>query len=754
MKSRKYILTAVIFLLVHIQGGHAALSGVREAHRDVRAAESEATATGHGARGRASGYGETRILRVPGDSRVPVERFDGSVKAPAITLAGWRQLIFEMSNAADDRDSWPNIREIEREAGKIVAMGVIPLAVAHFRYETIRTGVLENGDVSIRDGRPVPTLDDATIGSTAFVCTPMKEYTHRGSHVRFVLSDSFYITNDSRGPVDLAVDFGDGSGFRTIRFGEEHEVSYAKPGRKVISTRLTLEDDTILNASSHFTVEHLQTPSPHDTIAVVASIPYMAEYGTGEAYVYLSPLHGTIVNPVVVVEGFDIDNSMYWDELYYLLNQEDLIESLRNDGYDAIVLNFMDATDYMQRNAFVLVELLQQVLTMISDRDDMAVVGASMGGLIARYALAYMEQEGIEHGTRLYMSFDSPHRGANIPLGIQYWMEFFSEDSAEAAFLRDRLNSPAARQLLVYHFTDPPGSTGENDPLMDTFKADLAAVGDYPVIPRKVAVANGSGYGVSQGFAAGDQLILYEYSSLLVDIVGNVWAVPDGTTGMVFDGLMDLIWPLPDRDMRVTVSGTEPYDNAPGGTRASMVQMDTTEAPYGDIVALHDDHCFIPTVSALDLETADLFYDIAGDPSIMEITPFDAIFYAATNEEHVTITPENAVWIIHEVELGVTGIEEGETPRVSALHQNYPNPFNPRTRIDLIMFQAGRGRLCVFDVGGRRVATLLDGFLEEGRHSVSWNGENDDGHSAATGIYFYRLEACGTVLTRKMVLLR
>jgi hypothetical protein len=61
----------------------------------------------------------------------------------------------------------------------------------------------------------------------------------------------------------------------------------------------------------------------------------------------------------VVVEGFDLDNSMNWDELYALLNQQNLLEDLRADGYDAVVLNFSDATDYLQRNAFVLVDLLQ-----------------------------------------------------------------------------------------------------------------------------------------------------------------------------------------------------------------------------------------------------------------------------------------------------------------------------------------------------------------------------------------------------------
>jgi hypothetical protein len=364
-----------------------------------------------------------------------------------------------------------------------------------------------------------------------------------------------------------------------------------------------------------------------------------------------------------------------------------------------------------------------------------------------------MEQEGLDHRTRLFVSFDSPHRGANIPLGVQYWVEFFSEDSAEAAFLRDRLNSPAARQMLVYHFTVPPGSTGESDPLMDTFNTNLAAVGDYPSMPRKVAVANGSGHAVPQGFSAGDQLILYEYESLLVDIVGNAWAVPDGGPGMVFDGLMDLIWPLPDRDLQVTVSGTEPYDSAPGGTRSSMAQMDSTEAPYGDIIALYDDHCFIPTVSALDLETADLFHDVAGDPLIMDLTPFDAIYYPAVNEEHVSITPDNVDWFLYEIEQGLTG-EDGETPSALALHQNYPNPFNPRTRINLVMPRNGMAKVTVFDVRGGRVATLFEGMLDKGPHSLFWDGRDSSGRPAGTGVYLYLFEACGTELSRKMVLLR
>ncbi|MFH1754961.1 MAG: hypothetical protein ABIA59_04590, partial [Candidatus Latescibacterota bacterium] len=199
-------------------------------------------------------------------------------------------------------------------------------------------------------------------------------------------------------------------------------------------------------------------PSPHDTLFITAAIPYDGQPGSGEAYIYLADSLGSLKNPVIAVEGFDLDNSWYWAELYNHLNQESMIERLRSAGYDIVILNFTDATDYVQRNSFVLVELIQQVQAMIDPTLTIAVAGASMGGLCARYALAYMETQGLEHRVRNFISFDAPHLGANIPLGVQYWLDFFSGLSGAAADMLGRLNRPAARQLLIYHYTDPPGA--------------------------------------------------------------------------------------------------------------------------------------------------------------------------------------------------------------------------------------------------------------------------------------------------------
>ena len=66
----------------------------------------------------------------------------------------------------------------------------------------------------------------------------------------------------------------------------------------------------------------------------------------------------------------------------------------------------------------------------------------------------------------------------------------------------------------------------------------------------------------------------------------------------------------------------------------------------------------------------------------------------------------------------------------------------------------GGGSLRVYDAKGRLVATLVDGFRIAGPHSVVWNGQNSNGASVSTGVYFYSLQFGGESVTRKMVLLK
>lgn len=83
------------------------------------------------------------------------------------------------------------------------------------------------------------------------------------------------------------------------------------------------------------------------------------------------------------------------------------------------------------------------------------------------------------------------------------------------------------------------------------------------------------------------------------------------------------------------------------------------------------------------------------------------------------------------------------------LRQNYPNPFNPTTTIGFSLAQTGRTRLAVFDLLGRRIATLVDTLMSAGYHEAHF-----DGKGLPSGIYVYVLQSNGRRTVRQMTLIR
>jgi len=95
----------------------------------------------------------------------------------------------------------------------------------------------------------------------------------------------------------------------------------------------------------------------------------------------------------------------------------------------------------------------------------------------------------------------------------------------------------------------------------------------------------------------------------------------------------------------------------------------------------------------------------------------------------------------------ITG--SSELPERIALSQNFPNPFNPTTSIPFSLPAAAEVRLDVFDLLGRKVATLKNGFLPAGTHSVHF-----DASRLSSGIYMYSLQAGDSKITRTMTLMK
>jgi hypothetical protein len=92
---------------------------------------------------------------------------------------------------------------------------------------------------------------------------------------------------------------------------------------------------------------------------------------------------------------------------------------------------------------------------------------------------------------------------------------------------------------------------------------------------------------------------------------------------------------------------------------------------------------------------------------------------------------------------------ENELPEKIVLNQNYPNPFNPTTVISYELPQSSEVSLQVFDISGRLITTLNEGYAEAGTHTATFDAGN-----LSSGVYIYTLQAGDVVLNRKLTLIK
>jgi hypothetical protein len=89
-----------------------------------------------------------------------------------------------------------------------------------------------------------------------------------------------------------------------------------------------------------------------------------------------------------------------------------------------------------------------------------------------------------------------------------------------------------------------------------------------------------------------------------------------------------------------------------------------------------------------------------------------------------------------------------------SVSQNYPNPFNPTTTIKFNLPSSMNVEVSVFNILGQKVRTLAKDRFDAGVNSLVWNGDDNSGKSVSSGIYFYKVEAGSSSVTKKMVLMK
>jgi hypothetical protein len=98
------------------------------------------------------------------------------------------------------------------------------------------------------------------------------------------------------------------------------------------------------------------------------------------------------------------------------------------------------------------------------------------------------------------------------------------------------------------------------------------------------------------------------------------------------------------------------------------------------------------------------------------------------------------------------GVNAGAYP--TCVEGNHPNPFNPSTTMPFTLAKQERVVLEIYDAGGRLIRDLMNDVIPAGRHDATWDGRDNAGNQAATGVYFVRFTAGNFETTRKVVLIK
>ncbi|MFI9056621.1 alpha/beta hydrolase [Streptomyces anulatus] len=348
--------------------------------------------------------------------------------------------------------------------------------------------------------------------------------------------------------------------------------------------------------------------------------------------------NGNLVRPVILADGFNLGRSKL-DVLYHGLESGGFpfISELRRRGRDVILLGFEERSASILDNAeAALAVILRTSAEQLGDAR-LVVGGFSMGGIVTRYALAKMERQRMDHRTALYFSYDSPHRGASIPVGVQAFSHFipFPNDFAR------QMNSPAAREMLWQHY-DKDTEKITVAPERTEFLAALDRVGNWPQIPMKIAVANGRADGIGLPDVKPGEVAL-RIDRIYPGTTFYTQAQGDDVTAAYLNRR------FPKAEQTVATNGFPELDGAPGGTlHTYKILSGAMEKLGGKIDLRHEDVCFVPTVSAVairDIEKQDDLYANVGDLDPQE-SELDDFLCSSTTTAHTGITEELGTWIM------------------------------------------------------------------------------------------------------------
>jgi len=458
------------------------------------------------------------------------------------------------------------------------AVDVIPLGGLFYEYSQFSAEAVNNaqtfgdpGIVSIYNGK---FLDKYRNGiwrnpyeqKNVFAIAPSVN-SHDKLAFKIKMPSNLFVSNQSSLIQSIEYRLSDTASYQPLTQNQLIDVSYPSTGTYTWTFKMTLTNGQILYSHTKFVVDgdlgsYIDTSastSKNGNLEPQSKRTLYSGNNRATMYIHLAPGRNRVTKPLIVAEGFDMGNIIAPTREAGLTNiqsfkssllQGGYLYSLINSDYDIIYVDWNNGVDYIQNNSGLLAAAISWVNANKVGTEQNVVIGQSMGGLVARYALKDMEDHGIAHQTKLYVSHDSPHLGANIPLSIQnmlvnvtrayvktpiavgvgeFVVPFFNEGISVGDMLT-LTDTPAARQMLINYVNR---HYQIDNSVHDNWQNILKAKG-YPQQCRNVAISNGSECGTDQTLS--NLLRLYKETSnqhMFSDILGSLIGVATNRLDMI-----------------------------------------------------------------------------------------------------------------------------------------------------------------------------------------------------------------------------
>jgi hypothetical protein len=439
-------------------------------------------------------------------------------------------------------NEWKVLQKQQNDIAKFNNKAAVVLNGLFFNYSKINANALSNNKILVVNDK----YDDKYINGVwqnpydskqAFAITSSVIMLNK-STVDVVLPPTLWHTNASI--TEIAIDFGNGTGYKNITNGSVATTTYTTVGVYTWTYRILTNGQykycrqkvKVNQADAGILARNPACGAPQ-VININATKAYQGFFGSATIQVVRGGACNELRNPLIVAEGLDtgllaqggtIGDSDIQSFLFSVaesgsIELQNLITNNTAVDYDIIYVNWNNGTDFIQRNAYVLEAVIEWVNANKTGSNKNVVLGQSMGGLIARYALRDMENTGLNHDTGLYISHDAPHQGAHIPLGILNMARHVVNEFIQTplgnitipvegvgnvglATIDDLLDAPAINQMLL-NTVDTNGN--RTNTIHTNWQTELRNFG-YPQQTRNIALSNASHCATSQGLTSNQEL--------------------------------------------------------------------------------------------------------------------------------------------------------------------------------------------------------------------------------------------------------